>query len=121
LIYFCTFFIVFYSSSARAQTEEQAFIIYGEKIYLHYCAPCHGAQGDGKGFNARNLDPRPAKHNDAVLMDKRRDKDLFDAISLGGRGIGKSTLMPPWGDSLKKSQINSLVQFLRKLCNCNGQ
>ncbi|HDH53494.1 MAG TPA: c-type cytochrome [Nitrospirae bacterium] len=92
----------------------------GKKIYTHYCTPCHGIKGDGKGFNAKNLDPRPANHTNIGLMNSRTDKELYDAISGGGRFVGKSTLMPPWGRTLNKSQIESLVLYLRKLCKCQG-
>jgi mono/diheme cytochrome c family protein len=92
----------------------------GEKIYTHYCSPCHGVKGDGKGFNAKNLDPRPANHADAEFMAKRTDKELADAISGGGRFVGKSSLMPPWGETLSRAQIRNLVMYMRKLCQCEG-
>lgn len=93
----------------------------GESIYKWYCTPCHGDKGDGKGFNAKNLDPRPANHTDPDLMTKRADEDLFDAISKGGKGVGKSTLMPPWGNTFSKTQIKSLVMYLRILCRCQEE
>ncbi|MBI5410032.1 MAG: cytochrome c [Nitrospirae bacterium] len=93
----------------------------GEKIYTHYCSACHGNKGDGKGFNAKNLDPRPANHTDAVFMSKRTDKELFDAVSGGGRAVGKAAIMPPWGNTFDKGQIKSLVQYLRKMCRCQEE
>ncbi len=98
--------------------QEKSSVANGEKIYQWHCAPCHGTIGDGKGFNAKNLDPRPANHKDPDLMTKRTDNDLFEAISGGGKRVGKSTLMPPWGNTFSKAQIQSLVQYLRKLCGC---
>ncbi len=92
-----------------------------EKIYQRYCAPCHGNRGEGNGFNAKNLDPRPANHTDAVLMSKRTDKELFDAISGGGKAVGKAAIMPPWGNTIDKAQITALVRYLRKLCGCQGE
>ncbi|MEW6714711.1 MAG: cytochrome c [Nitrospirota bacterium] len=92
-----------------------------EKLYSYYCSPCHGVKGDGNGFNAKNLDPRPANHTNPNLMTKRTDEELFDAISGGGKRVGKSTLMPPWGNTFDKGQIKSLVQYLRKLCKCEGE
>ena len=89
-------------------------------MYMRYCTACHGNKGDGKGFNAKNLDPRPAVHTDAAFMIKRTNKELSDAISGGGRTIGKSTLMPPWGKTLSDTQVQSLVLYLRKLCKCQG-
>ncbi len=109
---------VIYSAQVRA--EKKPALSEGKNIYLHYCAPCHGMKGDGKGFNAENLDPRPAKHTDAKLMSRRTDKDLYDVIKGGGKAVGKSTLMPPWGDTLGNNRIKSLVLYLRKLCKCQG-
>src|SRR5215210_6619642 len=31
----------------------------GKKLYLHYCAQCHGEKGDGEGYAAPHLRPRP--------------------------------------------------------------
>ena len=92
----------------------------GETIYAHYCAPCHGVRGDGKGFNAKYLDPRPVNHRDAQFMNKRSDRELRDAIKGGGKAVGKSTLMPPWGNTFGEAQVRSLVSYLRELCKCLG-
>lgn len=107
--------------STEAQSEENLPSANGERIYQWYCTPCHGIKGDGRGFNAKNLDPRPANHTDAEFMSKRTDKDLYDVIRGGGKAVGKSTLMPPWGNTFSKEQIKSLVSYLRKLCKCQGE
>ena len=31
----------------------------GKKLYLKYCSQCHGEQGDGEGYAAPHLRPRP--------------------------------------------------------------
>jgi mono/diheme cytochrome c family protein len=103
-----------------AEADESPSLIEGKKIYMHYCASCHGDQGNGKGFNAKNLDPRPADHTDLKLMSRRSDKDLSDTVSGGGRMVGKATLMPPWGEVLNKTETESLVSYMRKLCACSG-
>ena len=106
---------------SHAYAEEKQVVPEGSKLYAHYCAVCHGVKGDGKGFNAKNLDPRPANHTDAELMTRRSDKDLYDVIYGGGKVVGKSVLMPPWGNTFSKEQIQSLVLYLRKLCTCQGE
>ena len=113
-----TLIIVFVAFTPRAMAEENLSSVNGKNIYMHYCTPCHGVKGDGKGFNAINLDPRPTNHTDASLMSKRTDKDLYDVINDGGRAVGKSSLMPPWGNTLKEIQIEELILYLRKLCKC---
>lgn len=114
-------FIVIVIYSEETYAAEKPSAANGEKIYQWYCSPCHGDKGDGNGFNAKNLDPRPAVHTNAEFMSKRTDKDLYDVISGGGRAVGKSTLMPPWGNTFNKVQIKSLVKYLRELCRCREE
>lgn len=116
LYIFAFLFFSLHNASAEAEPALKA-----KELYKCYCTPCHGLKGNGDGFNAKNLDPRPAKHADPNFMTRRTDQELFDAISVGGKGIGKSTLMPPWGNTFDKGQIESLVQYLRKLCRCQGE
>jgi mono/diheme cytochrome c family protein len=121
LIYFFTFiFLALHFSGYLAHAGQTGTVGDEEKVYAHYCAPCHGIKGDGKGFNAQHLDPRPANHRDAQFMNRRSDRELHDAIKGGGKAVGKSTLMPPWGETLSETQISSLVSYLRKLCKCPG-
>ncbi len=101
--------------------EPKTLLKEGEKLYAWYCTPCHGFDGGGKGFNAKNMDPRPANHADGGFMKKRTDNELYDAVSGGGKAVGKSTLMPPWGNTFNETQIKSLVLYLRKLCRCEGE
>ena len=109
-----------YFAGPAVCTDEATSLAYGRETYKRYCTPCHGAGGDGKGFNAKNLDPRPANHTDKQLMSRRTDKDLYDVVDGGGRDTGKSTLMPPWGNTFGGGRIKSLVLYMRKLCSCKG-
>jgi len=106
---------------APANAEGNPSLSDTEKMYQQYCSACHGNRGDGNGFNAKNLDPRPANHTDAAFMSRRSDKELFEAVSGGGRAAGKAAIMPPWGNTLNKPQIESLVQYLRRLCGCTEE
>ena len=40
----------------------------GQRLFLHYCAVCHGDRGAGDGFNAWNLDPRPRDLGDSAYQ-----------------------------------------------------
>lgn len=123
---------VMLSSSSLLGEEEKAPVIIatrntkipslnvGERLYMYYCIPCHGVKGNGKGFNAEFLDPKPANHTDAVEMSKRTDEKLFDTIYGGGKEVAKSTYMPPWGGTFTETQIKSLILKLRSLCGCKG-
>jgi mono/diheme cytochrome c family protein len=87
----------------------------GKKVFEHYCAVCHGAAGEGDGFNAFNLNPKPRNLADREAMRRFSDQQLYDAISQGGAERGKSNLMPPWGHTLNERQIRYLVAYLRTL------
>jgi mono/diheme cytochrome c family protein len=87
----------------------------GRGTYQHYCQTCHGETGAGDGFNAFNLDPRPRDLSDAAFQKKKTDADLIDAIQRGGAGVGLSSMMPPWGRTLSKHQVEQVVLFLRSL------
>lgn len=92
----------------------------GKELYSWYCASCHGLEGDGQGFNAEYIDPKPSNHTDADEMSKRTNEKLFDTIYGGGKEVAKSTYMPPWGHTFSEAQIESLVLYLRELCDCEG-
>ena len=101
--------------------DREPSLEWGAELYGHYCTPCHGRQGNGKGFNAHKLLAQPANHTDSKFMSERNDQKLFDTINLGGVEVAKSTLMPPWGAALNNdNKIKSLILKLRDLCQCKA-
>ncbi len=89
-----------------------------EDNYRAYCVQCHGVTGNGKGINVRDMSVIPRDHTDARAMSSRSDEMLFKVIKDGGIAIEKSNLMPPWNNTLSDEEIRDLVQYLRKLCQC---
>ena len=89
-------------------------------LYARYCSPCHGVGGGGDGYNAPFLPVRPTAHADQTYMSTRSDDALFDAIYAGGYIMNRSNRMPPFGQTLAREQIWSLVRYLRTLCRCEG-
>ena len=89
-------------------------------LYARSCSPCHGVKGRGDGYNAPFLPVRPTAHADKAYMSRRSDDALFDAIYAGGYIMNRSNRMPPFGETLARAQIWSLVRYLRTLCGCEG-
>ena len=87
----------------------------GRRLFAHYCAPCHGAEGRGDGFNAYNLDPGPRDLAEPGFQDTRTDEDLEAVIVSGGRAAGLSTGMPRWGRTLNEREVANLVVYVRLL------
>ena len=92
----------------------------GASLYARHCVACHGERGAGDGPNARYLPVRPAMHADPVAMSARSDDRLFDAVHGGGYPLGRSAMMPAFGETLTRPEIWQLVRHMRTLCGCAG-
>jgi mono/diheme cytochrome c family protein len=76
----------------------------GQKLYDTNCAKCHGADGTGnttvgKAVGAKDLNSAEAK--------KLTDAEIHTQIE---QGKGN---MPPFGGTLNKAQIDSLIPIVR--------
>lgn len=85
----------------------------GRKVYEHYCQICHGPEAQGNGFNAAMLDPPPRNFADETFWKQTDDEHLLAVITTGGKAVGKTVLMPPWGRTLDETQIRDVIAFLR--------
>lgn len=92
----------------------------GAATYQARCAPCHGVEGAGDGFNAPFLPVAPTSHGDSAAMSLRPDDTLYDGIHAGGWILGKSHRMPAFGASLNDREKRDLVRYMRTLCRCQG-
>jgi mono/diheme cytochrome c family protein len=87
----------------------------GKKIYLTYCAACHGESGKGDGLAAGSMPVKPADHTNGEVMNKQSDQFLFEIVSKGGAEVQKSPMMPGWGGQLKENQIRDVIAYIRSL------
>lgn len=85
----------------------------GKLLYDHYCAICHGKQGQGDGFNAYNLNPRPRDFTDKDYMANLSQDWLVEVVSQGGRGVKRSVLMPSYEKTLSSKQIRAIVAYVK--------
>jgi mono/diheme cytochrome c family protein len=85
-------------------------------LFRELCSVCHGVAGKGDGPSAQGLEPKPADFTDCKAMAKDSDEVLVKIIKGGGQSVGRSTVMPAWGESLSGQQIEELVKFIRSLC-----
>lgn len=77
------------------------------EIYRENCAVCHGAEGQGDGPAAADLDHAPA--NLFAMAQSHADGDLRWKIATG-RGE-----MPGWAEVLSDEQIWMLVHYMKTL------
>jgi cytochrome c oxidase cbb3-type subunit III len=92
----------------------------GKALFDYYCAICHGATGNGDGFNSFNLTTPTAKLADPSLMAKLSDAQMIAVIKKGGAALNLSIQMPSWGDLFKPSEITTLIAYLHTLSKTGG-
>lgn len=87
----------------------------GRLLFREYCTVCHGEKGEGDGFNAWNLQPRPADLTNSEYFNALPDKRIAEAVREGGTGVQKSSGMPSWGKTFSDREIRNLVAYVRVL------
>ena len=89
-------------------------------MYDYYCVLCHGATGNGDGFNSYILTTPPAKLADPNLMGKLSDAQIMAVVKKGGAALGLSSQMPSWGGLFKNQDITALIAYIRTLSKPGG-
>ena len=82
-------------------------VLVGQTLYLQNCTGCHGANADGKGPDADDMEPRPS--NLAAMAGHHSDGDMAWKIKKGNGS------MPAWEDILSEKQVWNLVNFIQNL------
>lgn len=80
----------------------------GRERYGIFCAPCHGAAGDGDGYITRRGFPRPPTFH-AERLRGVPDRYLFDVMT---RGYGA---MYPYADRITPQDRWAIVGYVRAL------
>ncbi len=84
----------------------------GQNIHLEHCAECHGHDGKAEVI-VMHMDEPPRDQTNVEYMKQLNDLFLYLAICKGGEAIGKSLVMPGWGDMLTDQEIRDLVAWIR--------
>jgi mono/diheme cytochrome c family protein len=84
----------------------------GRRLFIHYCATCHGDDARGDGQNASNLSPAPPDMTATASQDPALIRRV---IAEGSAAVGRSPLSPPWGRSLSQQQIDYLVAYCQSI------
>ena len=86
----------------------------GHEIEETYCARCHDPESTTQRVsNYDNLAVKPHAFTEGEFLNKLSDSDLTATISHGGQSINGSALMPPYGSTLGKAEIQALVAYVR--------
>lgn len=83
----------------------------GEVVFKTNCILCHGVNGDGKGRASELYNPPPAN----LTISDKNDEYKRLIITMGGAAMGRSEVMPIWGEQLSADEINDVVAYLRTI------
>lgn len=84
-----------------------------------WCARCHADDGSGR-VNEPTVTVEPMDFTDCKVTSAEPDADWERAIAKGGPGVGLSSEMPGFEDSLTRDQISLFVSHIRGFCKEPG-
>ena len=88
--------------------------VLGQQLNNYYCDRCHNPESTAERVsNYDNLEVKPHPFTEGETINKLNDADLLAIISHGGPALNKSPLMPPYGYTLSKSEIQALIAYIR--------
>ena len=86
----------------------------GKKLYLKYCSQCHGEKGDGEGYAAAHLRPRPRNFTSGKFKIRTTPSGALpthqDLVNVIRRGM-PYTSMPAW-PNFSDEEVADLAYFL---------
>jgi len=86
----------------------------GKALYLKYCSQCHGEKGDGEGYAAPHLRPRPRNFTTGKFKVRTTPNGSLpthqDLINIIRRGMPYTT-MPAW-PTLTDQEVSDLAYFI---------
>lgn len=86
----------------------------GKNLYLKYCSQCHGEKGDGEGYAAPHLRPRPRNFTTGKFKVRTTPTGALpthqDLVNIIRRGM-PYTSMPAW-PNLADQEVSDLAHFI---------
>lgn len=88
----------------------------GKRLFLHYCAPCHGEDAEGSGrYFPSHINPQPPDFINSEYFQETSESVMFRAIKFGSKALGKSNYSPPYGKTLRDEEIKYIIDYLKFL------
>ena len=103
--------------AAQDATPAPPVPLTGKDLYTQYCAPCHGATGNGDGASASGLGVTPTAFADPNALAGKSLAELFDITKNGNM----QRMMPPWKNTLNDGQIWDAVAYAWTLHTTSAQ
>jgi mono/diheme cytochrome c family protein len=100
--------------TARLDAQADAHREAGKALYARYCSQCHGEKGDGEGYAAQHLRPRPRNFTTGKFKIRTTPNGALpthqDLVNIIRRGM-PYTSMPAWPE-FTDQQVSDLADFV---------
>ncbi len=99
---------------AGGRVIDVATLTRGQAAYDQYCRPCHGEDGDGKGFSSYALRPPPRDFTQALFKFGHVANGALPSDAELGRLVRhglNGTAMLPW--ELSERELDATLQYLK--------
>ena len=109
-------FILLFPSPTLIAKQGKDQIGQGRKLFLNYCASCHGTDASGNGPVASSLKKQPPDLRKLQSRGKYSSEQIRKAIS-GDMSltVHGNKEMPVWGLILSKPDITNLVKYIESI------
>jgi len=87
----------------------------GQATFQKLCSGCHGTAGKGDGALAAALNPKPKDLSNKAYNSSLNDDYLVKITKGGGPTVGKSSMMPSVGGTLKDDEVADVIAYIRSL------
>ena len=87
----------------------------GKRVFYAQCVWCHADATPAGPSNRSNVTPAPPLMNDGATLNSVSDDYMQNIITLGGSAMGKSAMMPPYGQTLSQDEIRAVIAFTRAI------
>ena len=87
----------------------------GKRVFNNNCVWCHADATQAGPSNRSSLTPTPPLFTDGETLNSLSDDFLRNTITLGGSAMGKSAIMPPWGQTLTQDEIRAVLAYERAI------
>jgi len=88
----------------------------GRRLNDQYCDRCHNSDSTAERVsNFDNLEVKPHPFSEGDTLNKISDADLTAIITNVGQALQKSALMPAWGNTLSKPDVQALIAYIRAI------
>ncbi|MDX2044591.1 MAG: cytochrome c [Acidobacteriota bacterium] len=116
LLLIAVFAVVLYVNAEVIAQKEDPSVVRGKKLFMNYCASCHGTDGKGSGVVAPSLKKHPPDLTKLQKGAKFPADEVRKKISgdLSSPVHGKKD-MPVWGMIFSQSDITNLVKYLESI------